>query len=437
MAEPLPPSLWAATAEPASKSAVLEGETSVDVAIVGGGFCGLSAALHLAEGGAGVAVLEAREPGWGASGRNGGQVIPGFKDPPSVLRRLYGEDLGQRMATLGAEAGDVVHDIITRHGIRCQYRRQGWINAIHGTKALALAEQRAAEWQALGAPIRMLDRRETASLIGTDGYIAGYLDPRGAALNPLSYARGLARAAMASGAAIYGRAPVRAFERRGNRWRLSAPGGIVSAAHVLVATGAYSDGVVPGLERTILPVQSIQVATRPLSDNVRATVLPKGHVASDMRRLVLYFRLDEDGRLVFGGRGSIRSEAVKPAHVSSIVAAMRRTFPQIGDIAIDYVWAGQVDVTPGRRLRVYELGPGLWAVIGFSGRGVAQATAVGKAMAGSLAKGGLDALPLPVVPLRPLPLHALRLPAMAAVTAWSRIVDRLETVAAGSRFTSA
>jgi glycine/D-amino acid oxidase-like deaminating enzyme len=436
MAEPLPPSLWAATAEPAPRAAVLEGETSTDVAIVGGGFCGLSAALHLAEGGTSVAVLEAREPGWGASGRNGGQVIPGFKDPPSVLRGLYGEDLGQRMAILGAEAGDVVRDIISRHGIKCQYRRQGWINAIHGTKALRLAEQRAVEWQALGAPIRMLDRAETASLLGTDSYIAGYLDPRGAALNSLSYARGLARAAIAAGAAVYGDAPVKVIERRGNHWRVSAPGGVVLASHVLVATGAYSDGVVPGLERTILPVQSIQVATRPLSDNVRATVLPKGHVASDVRRLVLYFRLNEEGRLVFGGRGSIRSEAVKPAHVSSIVAAMRRTFPQIGDVGVDYVWSGQVDLTPDRRLRVHELGPGLWAVIGFSGRGVAQATAVGKAMAGALAKGALDGLPLPVVPMRPLPLHALRLPAMAAVAAWSRIVDRLETVAARSRFTS-
>jgi glycine/D-amino acid oxidase-like deaminating enzyme len=244
MAEPLPPSLWAATAEPAPRIAVLEGVTSVDVAIVGGGICGLSAALHLAEGGTSVAVLEAREPGWGASGRNGGQVIPGFKDRPSVLRGLYGENLGQRMAMLGLAAGDVVHDIIMRHGLECQYRRQGWINAVHGRKALKLAEQRASEWQELGAPIRMLDRAETASLLGADGYVAGYLDPRGAALNPLSYFRGLARAAIAAGAAVYGNATVKAIGRRGDRWLLTAPAGIVLAYRVLFATGAYSDGVV-------------------------------------------------------------------------------------------------------------------------------------------------------------------------------------------------
>ena len=427
MREPLPPSLWAATAEPMPATATLQGEVRVDVAIVGGGFCGLSAGLHLAAGGTSVAVLEAREPGWGASGRNGGQVIPGFKDLPSVLRSLHGDDLGRRMAQLGAGAGDVVDDLVTRHGIKCHYRREGWINAIHGGPALKLAEARATEWQALGAPVRILDREETAALLGSDAYLAGYLDPRGAALNPLSYARGLARAAAGAGATIFANAPVSAIEREGDGYRVSAPGGAVLAKRVLVATGAYSDGVVPGLERTILPVQSIQIATRPLSDNVRASVLPKGHVVSDLRRLLLYFRLNEDGRLIFGGRGSIRSEVVKPAHVAAVADAMRRTFPQIGNVAIDYVWAGQVDVTPGRRLRVHELAPGLWTVIGFSGRGVAQATTVGKAMADALAKGTLDGLPLPVSPMRPLPFHGLRLPAMAAVAAWSRFMDKLET----------
>jgi glycine/D-amino acid oxidase-like deaminating enzyme len=432
MLETLPPSLWAATAEPPPETARLDGEVEAEVAIVGAGFCGLSAGLHLAERGVAVAVLEAREPGWGASGRSGGQVIPGFKDLPSTLRGLYGEDLGARMTALGAGAGDVVRDLISRHGIKCQYRQQGWINAVHGRAALRLAESRAAEWRAHGVPVRVLDRGETAALLGTEAYIAGYLDPRGAALNPLSYARGLARAAIGLGARVFADAPAQRIERQRERWRVSAPGGAVIASRVLVATGAYSDGVVPGLEHTILPVQSIQVATRPLSDNVRATILPHGHVVSDLRRLLLYFRLDEQGRLVFGGRGSIRSDEVAPGHVAAIVAVMRRTFPQVGDIGIDFAWAGQVDITPDRRLRVHEPGPGLWAVIGFSGRGVAQASAVGRAMADALAKGTLDGLPLPVTPMRPVPFHSLRLPAMAAVFAWSRLMDLIEH-AAGRR----
>jgi glycine/D-amino acid oxidase-like deaminating enzyme len=433
MSEGLPPSLWAATSEPAPNMAVLNGDTSVDVAVVGGGYCGLSAGLELAERGTSVAILEAHEPGWGASGRNGGQVIPGFKELPSELCALYGKELGKRMALLGSGAGEVVRDTIARHAIKCGYRRQGWINAIHGARALRLARRRAAEWQALDAPIRVLDREETAALIGCESYIAGYLDPRGAALNPLSYARGLARAAIAAGAALYCNTHITSIERRGQGWLLTGAGGVVHAARVLVATGAYTDGLVPGLARTLLPVQSIQVATRALSDNLRASILPEGHVASDLRRLLVYFRLSEEGRLIFGGRGSVGSAQVRRAHVASVVAAMRQTFPQIGAVDVDYAWSGQIDVTIRRQLRVHALGPGLVAAIGFNGRGVAQATAVGKAIGAALGKGTLAELPLPVVPMRPLLLHGLRLPVMAGVAQWLRFKDRLETAMASSR----
>ena len=419
-------SLWAATARPAPRTHPLEGEALADVAVIGGGFCGLSCALHLAEGGAETVLLEAEGPGWGASGRNGGQVIPCFKDDPETLIARLGPDLGERMSALGASGGDLVADLIARHRIDCDFRREGWVLGVHARAGLPSMESRARQWQARGRKVRLMGRAETAELLGTDLYEAGYLDPAGGALNPLSFARGLAAAAMAHGARVFTGSAARGITREGSGWRVTTDRGVVLARRVVVATGAYSGDLIRGLGRTILPVQSVQIATEPLSDNVRRAVLPHGHVVSDTRRLLLYFRQDRAGRLVFGGRGSLGGERIRPAHVARIEAAMRRSFPQLGDVPVTHVWAGQVDITADRRLRVHQPAPGLVAVIGFNGRGVAIAPAVGKALAEALLAGSLRRLPLPVTPLRPLPLHGLRRPAMALAVQWSRLRDRLE-----------
>lgn len=428
--EPLPNSLWAASAESAPAAAPLMGEHQADMVVIGGGFCGLSAALHLAQAGLDTALVEANEIGFGASGRNGGQVISCFKDEPETLIERYGPDLGERMSLLGAGAGDLVATLIERYAIACDYRQNGWILGVHGPSMMGPIESRARQWQARGRPVRLLDRQETEDLLGTRLYQAGYLDPKGGDLNPLSFARGLARAAIQHGARIHVRSPATALERQGGAWAVTTPNGRLLAKTVLIATGAYSGRLLPSLERSVLPVQSIQVATRPLPDELRQTILPFGHVVSDTRRLLLYFRQDQAGRLVFGGRGSLSGQAIAPAHVQAILQAMRQTFPQLGhaaaDEAVEFTWAGQVDITANRQLRVHELGPGLVAVLGFCGRGVAIAPAVGKALAQALAEGSLGGLPLPVTPVRPVPLHGLRLPAMALMAQWYRLMDRLE-----------
>jgi glycine/D-amino acid oxidase-like deaminating enzyme len=423
---PLPPSLWAATAAPAAEASPLAGERKADVVVIGGGFCGMSCALHLAEAGVDTVVLESQEPGWGASGRNGGQIIPCFKDDPDTLVARHGTDLGERMNTLGASAGDVVADLVARHEIDCDYRQNGWVLGVHGRGMQAALDSRARQWQARGLPVQRLDKTATADLLGTDIYESSYLDPRGGAVNPLSFARGLAKAAIRCGAAVHAQAPVTAITREGTLWRVSTPHGAVLARTVVIATGAYTGEATPTLKRSILPVQSIQVATEPLSSNVRRTILPHGHVASDTRRLLLYCRFGADNRLVFGGRGSISGDGIAEGHIAAIVRAMQQTFPQVGSPRIDYVWAGHVDITVDRRLRVHELGPGLVAVIGFNGRGVALAPAVGKAVADALIKDSLKGLPLPVTPVRPVPLHGLRLPAMAIAAQWYRFRDRLD-----------
>ena len=419
-------SLWEETSCPAAITSEMTGDARADVVVIGGGFCGLSCALHLTEGGADTVLLEAEGPGFGASGRNGGQLISCFKDDPETLIARHGYERGEAIARLGAGAGDLVADLIDRHGIDCAFRRDGWIQAIHAESGLPKMEHRARQMLARGLDVQMLDRAETAALTGTDIYAGGYLDAGGGGLNPMSLARGLAEAAQRAGARVHTHSPATAITREDGGWRVTTPHGTVCAAQVITATGVYSGPLIPELQRSMLPVQSIQIATAPLPRDVRAQLMPEGHVVSDTRRLLLYFRLNEEGRLVFGGRGALGGETIRAAHVARLERTMRRSFPQIGDVAVTHHWAGQVDLTADRRLRIHRDIQGLWSVIGFSGRGVAIAPAVGKAVAQAVLAQDTVNLPLPVTPMRPLPFHALRKPAMAVAVGLSRLRDRLE-----------
>src|SRR5262249_9488424 len=193
----LPKSLWATTATPPAAYPPLRGDVKADCVIVGGGFTGLSIALHLAERGIGTVLVEANEPGWGASGRNGGQVIPGLKLDPSELRAKYGEERGRRLTTTIGATADLVFDLIGRHHIECDARRSGWIQGAPGPKGLAQVRRRAEEWSGEGADVAVLERPEVEARAGTNAYVGAFLDRRGGTVQPLSYARGLARAAPA------------------------------------------------------------------------------------------------------------------------------------------------------------------------------------------------------------------------------------------------
>ena len=418
-------SLWAATAAPPPDAARLEGEARVDVAVVGGGYTGLSAALHLAEAGAKVALLEAREVGWGASGRNGGQVIPGLKYDPDELAARLGPAAGERLVAAAGGSADLVFDLVRRHAIDCEAERSGWIHACHSPAALRRAERRAAQWQGRGVAVRVLDREQTAELLGTNEYVGGVLDPRGGKLQPLSYARGLARAAIARGARLHARSPARTLARAGRDWRVGTDVGALMASNVILATNAYTDDLWPGLKRSVFPLQSLQIATAPLGENVRRGILPQGHVVSDTRRLLLYFRLDGRARLIIGGRGTADAR-ILARHVAYVEQAMRRLFPQTAGAAREFVWAGHVAVTIDQLPHLHDLAPGVVAVLGYNGRGVAMATLLGKLAAERVLKGAAADTPFPLTALRPVPLHALRLPFMAAVMQYYRLRDTLD-----------
>jgi glycine/D-amino acid oxidase-like deaminating enzyme len=414
-----------ATAEPGPECLQLSGDRRADVAVVGAGFTGLSAALHLAERGADVVVLDAEEPGWGASGRNGGQVIPGLKDDPDELERRFGAETGRRMWQLAGGAADFVFALIARHKISCHAQQCGWISAAPDTRGIETLRPRVEQWQRRGAPVELLDRGRIAELTGTTRYVGGLLDRRAGTVQPLAYARGLCRAAQKAGAAIHGDSPVTRIESRDAAWRVSTRAGAVTARAVVLATNGYTDDLWPGLRRTVLPVQSYQIATSPLPDEVRRAVLPGGQAVSDLRRLLLYFRLDPEGRLVMGGRGAL-TDAENPALFERLARAVTRLFPQVGTPVFEHRWSGRVALTADHLPHLHEPARGLLIGLGYNGRGMAMATVMGKLLADRALGAAPSEVGWPIVPEAPIPFHAWRLPAMALVVGYKRVRDWLD-----------
>lgn len=423
---PLPPSLWAATAPPGPPAPPLEGTTQADVAVIGAGYTGLAAALHLAEAGSRVVVLDAGEPGWGASGRNGGQVIPGLKYDPDELEARFGPEHGPRLVQFAGNAADLVFSLIERHNIACDPIRTGWLQPAHSPAALVSVQRRAEQWARRGADVAILDRARMAGMLGSEAYCGGWINRRAGNIQPLAFARGLATAAIAKGAVIHGATPAQTIRREERQWRIETPGGSVLADTALICTNGYTDALFPGLEREVISTNSYQAATRPLPERIRATILPGGQAASDSRRVLLYFRLDRDGRFIIGGRGTAVDDP-DPGRFERLRGAARAIYPQLGEAEWGNHWSGRVAFTVDHLPHLAELGPGLIAGLGYQGRGVAMATNVGKLMADRLLGLRPQEMPLPIVQgLRPFPFHFLRAPALYVITRWYRLLDALQ-----------
>ncbi|HVJ40533.1 MAG TPA: FAD-dependent oxidoreductase [Dongiaceae bacterium] len=424
----LPASAWAATAckaplyHPVSRSGV------TDVAIVGAGYTGLSTAIHLARSGVDTTVVEASEPGWGASGRNGGQIIAGLKFDPDRLEAMFGPRLGAAMVATMGDGADLVASLIANYKIDCHPIYSGWIQAAHGPKAYQeIVLPRATQWAARGVAAKLLDRQEIAAMIGSPRglYVGGWHDPRGGVLQPLSYARGLATAAMSEGATIHAYSPVRRLGRAGDRWLLDLGSHTITANKVVLATNAYTDDLWPGLRQTVVPVTSFQIATYPLDKAVRESIIPGGQGATDTRRLLLYFRLDHEGRLIMGGRCPVDDNPTLE-QASALRATIAKTFPRAAAAPIQFLWSGKVALTKDSLPHIHLLAPNLYAALGCNGRGVAACTTLGKVMAQFVGGAAVEDLPLPVsVPDR-FALHAFRKMGVLFASQYYRLLDQLE-----------
>jgi glycine/D-amino acid oxidase-like deaminating enzyme len=287
-------SLWYATAAPAPETAPLAGAVKADVAVIGAGYSGLSCALHLAEAGANVVVVEAGEIGEGASGRNNGQVIP-------CLSRAEPNELSEDFARLVGESASFTFDLIRKHAMQCDAVQNGWVQPAHTPGRLRLTERRAREWGLLGAPVEMLDRDGVERITGSRFWHGGWVNKTGGKLNPLAYCRELARCAIGAGATLHTQTPAQHLERVGLRWRVVCETGSVTAERVVIATHATTRGLWPGLAQSVFPVRSYQMATAPIEEDQRRNVLPFDHACSDTQGDLHFFRWDANGRLVTGG----------------------------------------------------------------------------------------------------------------------------------------
>ena len=417
-------SLWAATASPGPNLGTVSGELRAPVTIIGGGYTGLSAALHLGEAGRDAVVLEAGQIGERASGLNGGQIIPGVKYDPDTLEERYGVALGPRVVDTVARGPDLVFELIRKYEIACDAQRTGWIQPATSEAALRILETRVGQWRRRGAAVATLSAQETARLTGSSRYCGGWIDRRGGTVQPLSYVRGLAFAAQGVGARLFQLSPAVRLTRAGREWRVDTPGGSVTSPVVILATDAYTDKLVDVIRRTIVTVPSYQVATTPLPPDLLKTILPERQSASDTWHLLRYFRLDATGRLLMGSRG-VFGHAPVAVQARHHYRAVREIYPQLEGIGYDYHWGGLVAVTRDSLPRLQEVAPGLLAGFGYNGRGVAMASTLGRLLA--LWAAGMPAAELgfPVTPPDPVPLHAFSQMGARVAVQYLRTLDGL------------
>jgi glycine/D-amino acid oxidase-like deaminating enzyme len=418
--------IWKRAAQPRATGRAITSGKTVDVAVVGAGFMGLSTALAAARRSLSVCVMEARSIGEGASGLNGGQVIPGLKYDPEWLLEHFGRARGQALIDFAAGTADRVFDLIKIEKLDVAHVRNGWIQAAHTETALAAAQGRDRQWQARGADVTMVTAEEIAAFTGARGYLGGWWDRRAGIVDPLSLVTELARVAAAAGADIAEQTPVTSLRKSDGLWiATTAAGQEVKARFVVVATNAYSDRLVPGLAQTLVPLHSFQIATAPLSEELQQVVLPHQQAVSDSRRILVYYRKSADGRLVLGGRGrmAVPKSSDDWRHLER---AMLRLYPQLAGVPIEKRWFGRVAMTPDHLPHIHEPAPGLLMVAGCQGRGVGMMTALGQPFVDYIASGDPKALPFAITSIKPIPFHAFRQIGVAATIAWYRMLDALE-----------
>jgi glycine/D-amino acid oxidase-like deaminating enzyme len=402
-------SLWSALTPPAPTLPTLAGERRADVAVIGAGILGLSLALHLALAGVQVLLVEAAEPGFGASGRNTGFVVPSFTAAlgPSEVIRLLGEAPGERLSRFVGGAATAVFTLVAEQGIDCAAEQTGWLQPAPTEAGRALVERRVAEWQRLGQPVRLLDRAETLRLTGSPQYHAALVDDSGGQINPLAYARGLAEAARRAGAGIVVRSPVRGMSRQAGRWRLDTGSGSVLAETVFATTNALGGRLLPTVRQSLIPVRPYQVATQPLPPAVQARLLPERQPVADLHRHTFAYRWSPDGRLVTGGLALLNTPGATERAARTFLRRLGRYLPDLPPLEPAFSWNGVVATTPDFLPAIWEVGPGLYAPIGCNGRGIAVTTALGQALARFTATGDRTALPLAITPPRPRPFQPL------------------------------
>lgn len=387
-------SLWDETAPPELELEPWSGDADVEVLIVGGGFTGCSAALHLAKHGVDTILLEAERIGYGGSGRNVGLVNAGMWLPPRMVIDRLGEETGRLLIDELGKGPDLVFSLIDQYKIECEARHNGTIHVAHSTAGFKDLIQRTEQWNELDVPVELLNRQETQEKVQSNIYHGGLLDRRAGTINPMGYVRGLACAAANAGARLYFGTRVTQLARNGDQWKVQTSQGSINAQKVIIATNAYGDNLWPALPKTFTRINYYQVASKPLGERVD-NIVPEREGIWDTAPLMSSLRIDFDGRLILGSMGKIMGGdgALSRRWADQ---TQKRMFPQLGNVEWEHCWYGNIAMTPSHTPSIYNPAPGLFCPMGYNGRGIVPGTVFGKGVADYIATGDEAVLPQPL-----------------------------------------
>ncbi len=404
----------------------LDTDVDVDTVIVGAGFTGLRAALLLAKAGQKVTILEANTIAWGASGRNGGQVnpLPPENSPATIEKRLGSKYL-DRIAETMLGSADELFGIINKYHIDCQARQNGWLRVDHYPGAMQSSRRIAKAWADYGIEIQYLEDEELHHETGSTAFHSGILVPKGGAIHPLSYARGLAQAAINAGASIYTDSPAHLLIKEKNKWHVKSNNQTVFAENVLLCTNGYTDSLITGLEQSIIPLVSIQIASERLPEDIIQSILPKGRTLSDTRRTIIYGRREPDNRILLGSLGRL-SEKGDQSAFKDLKNEATRIYPILKDVHWEFHWGGQIAITNDHLPHLHEPEPGLFAGLGYNGRGVAMSNVMGRILAQRVLGMSADDSPFPTTKIKTYPFHQFYKLGAKAVMWWMRNRDQRE-----------
>lgn len=379
---PYPQSYYAASANPVPQRPALQGETETDVCIIGAGYTGLSTALFLLENGFKVSIVEAAKVGFGASGRNGGQIVNSYSRDIDVIERTAGPKQAQLMGQMAFEGGRIIRERIAKYDIKCDLK-DGGVFAAFTPKQMKHLEAQKKLWERFGhTQLEIMDAQRIREVVKTENYIGGMLDMSGGHIHPLNLALGEAAAVESLGGVIYEQSPAVRIERGANPV-VHTPEGRVKAKFIVVAGNAYLGNLVPELAAKTMPCGSQVIATEPLSEEMAKSLLPQDYCVEDCNYLLDYFRLTGDRRLIYGG--GVVYGAKDPANIEAMIRPMMlKTFPQLKGVNIDYAWTGNFLLTLSRLPQVGRIGDNIYYSQGCSGHGVTYTHLAGKILAEAL-----------------------------------------------------